>query len=86
MQIVTVLGFIMLAVTTVLGVYSLVQKAIGKSLEGFTTLILPSLFSVSIIIISLGIIGFYIARIYDEIKRCPRYIIAHRKSVWRAKQ
>ena len=30
------------------------------------------------IMISLGIIGHYIARIYDEVKNRPRYIVAHR--------
>ena len=34
------------------------------------------LFSSSIIMISLGIIGYYIAKIYEEIKGRPRYIIA----------
>ena len=45
-------------------------------LGGFTTVILLLLFSASIIMISLGIIGYYIARIYDEIKGRPRYIIS----------
>lgn len=76
MQIVTILGGIMLIVAVVFGAIALVQKCIGVALGGFTTLILLLLFTGSIIMLSLGIIGFYIARIYEEIKGRPRYIIS----------
>ena len=76
LHIVIVLGFIMLAVAFVLGIIALVQKISGVALGGFTTVILLLLFSASVIMISLGIIGYYIARIYDEIKGRPRYIIS----------
>lgn len=76
LHIVTVLGFIMLAVAVVLGITALVQKISGVALGGFTTVILLLLFASSLIMISLGIIGYYIARIYDEIKGRPRYIIS----------
>ena len=76
LHIVTVLGFVMLAVAVVFGLISLVQKVTGAALGGFTTVILLLLFIGSILMISLGIIGYYIARIYDEIKGRPRYIIS----------
>ena len=76
LHIVTVLGIVMLAVSVVLGIIALVQKISGVALGGFTTVILLLLFASSIIMISLGIIGYYIARIYDEIKGRPRYIIS----------
>ncbi len=38
-------------------------------------MILIQLFSSSIIMISLGIIGYYISKIYEEVKGRPRYII-----------
>ena len=66
----------MLLVAIVFGITALVQKIMGSALGGFTTVKLLQLFSSSIIMISLGIIGFYIARIYEEIKGRPRYIIA----------
>ena len=78
MQIVTVLGMVMLLSSIVLGSIALGQKFLGQALEGFTTVILLQLFSSSVIMISLGIIGYYIARIYEEIKGRPRYIIASR--------
>ena len=76
LHIVTVLGFVMLVIALVFGVVALVQKVSGVALGGFTTVILLLLFSSSIIMISLGIIGYYIARIYEELKGRPRYIIS----------
>lgn len=76
MQIVTILGVVMLAVSAILGCISLIQKITGQAVEGFTTVILIQLFSSSIVMISLGIIGYYIARIYEEIKGRPRYIVS----------
>ena len=76
MQLVTVLGIIMFLVSILLGGIALIQKICGQALEGFTTVILIQLFSSSVVMISLGIIGYYIAKIYEEIKCRPRYIIA----------
>ena len=76
LHMVTVLGLIMLMVAIVFSIISLEQKLTGQALGGFTTVILLLLFSSSIIMISLGIVGYYIARIYDEIKGRPRYIIS----------
>ncbi len=76
LHIVTVLGFIMLGIAVVFGAVSLYQKFAGVALGGFTTVILLLLFSSSIIMICLGIIGYYLAKIYDEIKGRPRFIVS----------
>ena len=76
MQIVTVLGLIMLGITAVFGVWALVDKIQGRAIEGMTTVILILIFIGSIMMISLGIIGYYVARIYEEIKGRPKYIIS----------
>ena len=52
------------------------QKISGQALEGFTTVILLLLLIGSILMICLGIIGYYIAKIYEEIKDRPRFIIS----------
>ena len=78
MQLVTILGVLMFIASVVLGVIALTQKILGEALEGFTTVILIQLFSGSVLMMSLGIIGYYIARIYEEIKDRPRYIISGR--------
>ena len=76
LHIVTILGFIMLAVAVVFSVISIVQKFMGVALGGFTTVIVLLLFIGSVLMISLGIMGYYIARIYDEIKGRPKYIVS----------
>ena len=76
MQTVTVLGFIMLIISVIFGVWALIDKLVGRALEGITTVIIITIFIGSIIMISLGIIGYYIARIYEEIKGRPKYIIS----------
>lgn len=76
MQIVTWLGGLFLLIGSVLGVQTLVHKLTGQALEGFTTVILIQLLACGAIMLSLGVIGFYVARIYDEIKGRPRYIIS----------
>ena len=76
MQIVTILGGTMLVIAVIFSVIALVQKIMGIALGGFTTIILLLLFTGSVIMLSLGIIGYYIAKIYEEIKGRPRYIIS----------
>ena len=76
LHLITFLGLAMLVIALVFGIISLVQKLTGQAVEGFTTVILLLLFSSSITMISLGIIGYYTARIYEEIKGRPRYIIS----------
>jgi len=78
MQIVTTLGWIMMFASVILGIHSLYKYFSGSALEGFTTVILLQLIIGSVLMISLGIIGHYISRIYDEIKARPRYIISKR--------
>ena len=76
MQIVTVLGVLMFIVTCIFSVWALIDKIIGRALEGMTTVIIITIFIGSIIMISLGIIGYYVARIYEEIKGRPKYIVS----------
>ena len=76
LQVVTFLGLLMLLVSVALGVISLLQKFSGTALSGFTTIIILQLFTGSVVMISLGIIGLYIAKIYDECKNRPKYIIS----------
>ena len=60
----------------ILLVYSLVRYFTGHAVEGYTTLLIVLLFIGSAVMMSLGIIGYYIARIYDEVKKRPRYIVS----------
>lgn len=78
LQIVTLLGVVVFLCSVLLGLHSLWQKFTGQALDGFTTIILLQLLIGSILMICLGIIGYYIAKIYEEIKDRPRYIVDSR--------
>ncbi|MCX7842656.1 MAG: glycosyltransferase family 2 protein [Clostridia bacterium] len=78
LQIVTFMGLIFLIGSVVLGIQTLYMKLMGIALSGFTTVILLLLIIGSTLMISLGVIGTYIARIYEEVKRRPRYIISEK--------
>ena len=76
LQIVTFLGIFSIAMAVIMGVQTLIRYFMGNAVEGFTTVILLVLMIGGFIMLSLGIIGHYLARIYDEVKGRPRYIIA----------
>lgn len=76
LQLVTVMGMIAILFSAVLAVQTLVRFLMGNSLGGFTTVILLILFIGGFLMLSLGIIGHYIARIYEEVKGRPKYIIS----------
>lgn len=76
MQFVTYAGVFVFLLGIILGIQTLVKYFLGHAVEGFTTVILLILFIGSIIMISLGIIGYYISKIYEEVKGRPRYLIA----------
>lgn len=75
LQLVTFTGVIFLFGAIALSFHTLYQWYIGTALEGFTTIILLLLFIGAVLMISLGIIGQYIARIYSEIKHRPVFLV-----------
>ena len=75
LQFVTFMGITMIIFSVILGVQTLVKYFMGTAVEGFTTVILLLLVIGGCIMISLGIIGHYLARIYEEVKGRPKYII-----------
>ncbi len=75
LRLVTMLGGIFFIISTILAGHTLFIKLSGDAVDGFTTVILLLLTIGSLLMICLGIIGEYIARIYDEVKRRPRYVI-----------
>ena len=76
LQLVTVLGVVSIIGSLILFVQTLVRYFMGMSVEGFTTVILLILIIGGFIMLSLGIIGHYLARIYEEVKGRPKYIIS----------
>lgn len=78
LQLVTVMGVIFIIASIFLGGEALYRYFTQTALGGFTTVIGLILLTGGIIMISLGIIGLYISKIYDEVKDRPRYIIEKR--------
>lgn len=76
LQFVTVAGVICFLLSVLLACYSLIQYFTGHAVEGYTTIVIVLLFLGSAIMMSLGVIGYYISKIYEEVKRRPRYIIS----------
>ena len=76
MQIVTFAGIFVFLFAVILGIQTLIRYFTNHAVEGFTTVILLLLFLGSIIMVSLGIIGYYISRIYQEVQGRPKYIIS----------
>lgn len=73
---ITFLGVLMLAIALVFSVITLIQKINGTAAEGFTTVIILLLFTGSVIMLSLGVIAYYVGKMYEELKGRPRYIIS----------
>ncbi len=76
LQIVTFLGVLSIGASVILAIQTLVNYFIGEAVEGFTTVILLILIIGGFIMLSLGVIGHYLARIYEEVKGRPKYIIS----------
>ncbi len=76
LQLVTILGVVLIAASVILGIQTLVRYFTGRAIEGFTTVILLLLIIGGCIMLSLGIIGHYIAKIYEEVKGRPKYIVS----------
>ena len=75
LRIVTILGLLTLVFGFAVAAEALVGWFQGRAVSGFTTTIFTLLIVGSFIMISLGIIGEYIAKIYDEIKARPSYLV-----------
>ncbi len=69
------LGFLMLFVSVILLIYFLVQHALGHTVAGWTSLIVSVWAIGALQLISIGVIGEYIGKVYLETKERPRFII-----------
>lgn len=76
LRLVTFAGVIFFFFAIGLGVQTLYLKLTGRALSGFATVILLQLLIGSLLMISLGIIGEYLARIFEEVKARPRYVVS----------
>lgn len=70
------IGFIILLVSIGIMIYTLVRKITGNTIDGWAFLSISIWFIGGLQMISIGIIGEYIGKMYSETKARPRYIIS----------
>jgi glycosyltransferase involved in cell wall biosynthesis len=75
LQIISVIGGLFMLFACLLAAQTLYRYMAGTAVSGFTTVILLQLIIGSLLMISLGIVGGYMARIYSEVKARPRYFV-----------
>lgn len=74
-RMITVLGLIIILVSIAALIYSLISLIVGNAVAGWTSTVMSIWLIGGIQIFSLGIIGEYVGKIYNETKARPRYII-----------
>jgi len=74
-------GFLVLIGITVWALW--IRLFTDKGLPGWASVILPLLFIGSLNMLALGVLGEYVARIFDEIKARPRYLVAETRNLSR---
>jgi glycosyltransferase involved in cell wall biosynthesis len=78
LQLATYSGFAIAGLSVVAILIAIVLRLTGNAIAGQATTLVSVLFLGGIQLIFLGIIGEYLGRIYDEVKRRPLYIVAER--------
>ena len=80
LQLATLLGFVISGLAIIAIPVVVVLKILGSYLPGFGSLELSILLLGGIQLISIGIIGEYVGRIYDEVKGRPLYLVRDRRN------
>lgn len=70
------IGLIMFVISLIIMVYSLIRHIGGNTVSGWTFIAISIWMIAGVQMLSLGVIGEYIGKIYNETKRRPRFIIA----------
>ena len=68
-------GIVILVLCILMILYSIIQKVLGNTVDGWTFIVCSLWLLGGIQMLSLGVIGEYIGKIYSEVKARPRYII-----------
>jgi len=74
----TVLGFLVSGFAFLYILVVLILKAVGISWLGYTSLMASILFLGGVQLVMIGILGEYVARVFDEVKRRPLYLVGER--------
>lgn len=77
-RVITLVGILSLACCLLLLMYVLYSRIFGYTVEGWTSLAAIILFFSGIQLVSIGVIGEYVAKTYMEVKHRPRYLVSER--------
>ena len=78
MQLITFIGVVSCLLSVALGIFTIFFHFPRESVEMLCAALSVVGFLLSLIMIALGILGYYAARIYEELKNRPRYIVSER--------
>jgi dolichol-phosphate mannosyltransferase len=72
---IVLLGFLVAAAGGVLGVYAIYSRYVENTPPGYTSIIVLLVLLSGFIIISLGVVGLYVGRIFDQVKGRPLFVV-----------
>ena len=75
LKMITTMGFIMLLISIAIIIYTIIVKILGNTVDGWAFIMLSIWFIGGVQLVSIGLIGEYVGKIYGETKHRPRYII-----------
>ncbi len=75
-RMILILGIVMFFISIIIMIYSLIVHLLGNTVEGWTFTVISIWMIAGVQMLSLGVVGEYIGKIYSEVKRRPRYIIS----------
>ncbi len=81
LRIASILGVITAIGAVIMIFYALYVQSIGQTVKGWSSTVVIILFMGSIQLITIGIIGEYLGRIYEEVKKRPLYIIGSKDGI-----
>jgi glycosyltransferase involved in cell wall biosynthesis len=77
LRLISILGFLVFFVATLLVIFALVARGVGEALPGWASITVPLYAMGGMIMLSVGIVGEYVGKTYTEVKRRPRYLVDH---------
>lgn len=75
LRLVTLTGFLVSFLSMIIGIYVLYQKFFGETVAGWSSTVLPICLLGGVQLLSIGLLGEYIGKMYKEVKFRPRFLI-----------
>ena len=72
---VSFIGFLSMIISVLAGAYAIIQEILGHTVSGWASIVISIWFVGGLQLMGIGMIGEYIGKIYQEVKRRPKYAI-----------